>query len=112
MALAKLRLDGFFCLEAGDHWGRVTTRPFRLDGGTLEVNIDASQGELFVEVLDPDGKPYPGYDGNLNQTKKGVNDLRFAPRWKNDKNLEQLKGKVVKLRFRMKNAKLYAFKIK
>jgi hypothetical protein len=112
LALAKLRLDGFFYLEAKDLWGRVTTKPFKLEGDTLEINIDASQGEFLVEVLDENDKPYSGYGWDVNRVSKVVDELRFKPRWKNDKNLGQLKGKVVKLRFRMKNAKLYAFQIK
>ena len=39
-------------LEAGGEWGHVTTKPFRLDGDTLEVNIDASEGGFLVEILD------------------------------------------------------------
>jgi hypothetical protein len=41
IALARRRLDGFACLEVRDRQGSVTTRPFRLDGGELEVNVDA-----------------------------------------------------------------------
>lgn len=111
MALAKLRLDGFFFLEAKDAWGHVTTKPFMLEGNTLELNIDASHGEFFVEMLDENGKPYPGYDEKAAPISKGVNELRFTPRWENDRDLGQLKGKVVNLRFVMKNARLYAFKI-
>ncbi len=112
LALAKLRLDGFFYLEAKRKWGEVTTRPFTLEGDTLEVNIDASQGAFVVEVLDENGQPYDGYGEKGNPVVKGVDDLRFTPRWRDDRSLAPLKGKVVKLRFKMKNAKLYAFKIK
>ena len=58
IGLAKLPLDRFVCLEAGDEWGQVTTKPFTLDGDTLEVNIDASEGGFLVEVLDADNQPY------------------------------------------------------
>ncbi len=57
IALAKLRLDGFVCLRAGDEPGVVVTRPFELEGGTLRVNVDASGGDppaggkVRVEVL-------------------------------------------------------------
>ena len=112
LALAKLRLDGFFYLQTKDLWGRVTTKPFRLVGDTLEVNIDASRGEFFIEVLDKNNKPYPGYGWDQSRIYKGRDNLRFKPRWQNDKNLKELKGKVVKFRFRTKNAKLYAFQVK
>jgi hypothetical protein len=112
IGLAKLRLDGFVCLEAGDDWGQVITKPFKLEGDTLEVNVDASQGEFLVEILDANDKPYLGYGGDINQTSKGIDDLRFKPRWKDHQDLTGLKGQVVKLKFRMRNAKLYAFQIK
>ena len=55
-------------LEAGDEWGHVTTKPFRLDGDTLEVNIDASEGGFLVEVLDADNHPYVDSAQNRNLT--------------------------------------------
>jgi hypothetical protein len=112
IGLAKLRLDGFVCLEAGNEWGQIMTKPFKLEGETLEVNIDASQGEFFVEVLDANDKPYPGYGWDINRVSKDVDDLRFKPLWIDNKDLTGLKGKVVKFKFRMRNAKLYAFQIK
>jgi len=112
IGLATLRLDGFVCLEASDEWGQVTTKPFKLEGDTLEVNVDASQGEFLVEVLDASNKPYRGYGGDRSRASKGVDDLRFKPRWQDSQDLTGLKGQVVKLKFRMRNAKLYAFQIK
>ena len=118
LALAKLRLDGFFCLEAKDQWGQVTTKPFTLEGDTLEVNIDASEGQFLVEVLNENNRPYDGREGELeydwenNRIYGGVDGLRIKPRWRGDRNLQPLKGEVVSLRFHLRNAKLYAFQIK
>jgi hypothetical protein len=111
IGLATLRLDGFVCLEAGDAWGQVVTKPFKLKGDTLEVNVDASQGEFIVEVLDVHDKPYRGYGWDGSRTFKGV-ALRFQPRWQENQDLARLKGQVVKMKFKMRNAKLYAFQIK
>lgn len=105
-------------LEAGDEWGHVTTKPFRLDGDTLEVNIDALGGGFLVEVLDADHQPYVDsakkqeFDWDNNRIYRNVDGLRLQPRWRGDRNLESLVGKVVRLRFRLRNAKLYAFQIK
>ena len=105
-------------LEAGDEWGHVTTKPFRLDGDTLEVNIDASEGGFLVEILDANNQPYVDsaakqeFDWDNNRIYRNVDGLRLQPRWRGDRNLESLVGKIVRLRFRLRNAKLYAFQIK
>ena len=105
-------------LESGVEWGHVTTKPFRLDGDTLEVNIDASEGGFLVEVLDADNQPYVDsakkqeFDWDNNRIYRNVDGLRLQPRWRGDRNLESLVGKVVRLRFRLRNANLYAFQIK
>ena len=118
IGLAKLPLDRFVCLEAGDEWGQVTTKPFTLDGDTLEVNIDASEGGFLVEILDADNQPYVDsekkleFDWDNNRIYRNVDGLRLSPRWRGDRNLESLVGKVVRLRFHLRNAKLYAFQIK
>jgi hypothetical protein len=116
IGLAKLRLDGFFCLQAKDDWGQVTTKPFRLESDTLEVNIDASDGQFLVEVLAENHRPYvegeAQYDWDNNRIYEAVDELRLRPRWRGDQNLEALQGRVVRLRFHLRNAKLYAFQVK
>ena len=118
IGLAKLPLDRFVCLEVGDEWGQVTTKPFTLDGDTLEVNIDASEGGFLVEILNADNQPYVDsekkleFDWDNNRIYRNVDGLRLQPRWRGDRNLESLIGKVVRLRFHLRNAKLYAFQIK
>ena len=112
IGLAKLRLDGFICLEAKDEWGVVTTKPFTLEGESLELNVDASNGEFFVDVLDADGQPFPDYDKKHSQNLKDVDEIRFTNQWNDERNLSALKGKVIQLRFRLHNAKLYSFTIK
>ena len=118
IGLSTLRLDGFICLEAiGDEWGQITTKPFILEGDTLQINVEAAEGALLVEVLDENDSPYVNrerkqeFDWGSNRIYECVDQLRFEPRWRGDRNLESLKGKVVKLRFHLRNAKLYAFQI-
>jgi hypothetical protein len=60
IGLATLRLDGFVCFKAKNGRGFVATKPFVLKGRTLQVNADADQGELRVEVLTPEGNPIDG----------------------------------------------------
>jgi hypothetical protein len=110
--LAKIRLDCFIALEAGEEPGQVVTKPFRVEGDRLEVNVDARQGQLQVEILDEQGKPIPGYTLEGSRAQTDANSVRFEPTWKNRANLTPLRGKTVSLRFVLRNARLYAFQIR
>ena len=109
IGLATLRLDGFVCLAAKERIGKVITKPFKLEGDRLEVNVDAKGGWVRVELLDAAGAPIPGFSGKDAKIHKGIDELRFAPQWKSRGDLSKLKGKIVRLRFTLRNAKLYAF---
>ena len=111
IGLATLRLDGFVSLSADNRPGAVTTRPFKLEGSKLEVNVDASQGWVCVEVLDSAGQPIPGFAGTDCRHIKGVDKLRLEPKWKSHAALDALKDREVRLRFHLQNAHLYAFKV-
>ena len=107
IGLAKLRLDGFICLEAKDKPGTVVTKPFKLEGKTLQVNVDARAGRIQVEILDDNGAPIPGFSGKDATDYQAVDELRFKPAWKDHQDLSALAGKVVKIRLRLRNARLY-----
>jgi len=109
IGLAKLRLDGFFCLTAGDKPGTIVTKPFKLEGDKLEVNVDAKAGWVQVELLDENGKAIPGFSGKAAKQHKGADELRLTPRWNSGGDLSPLTGKTVKLKFTLQNARLYAF---
>ncbi len=109
IGLATLRRDGFVALRAGNQPGIVITKPFKLIGDRLSVNVDAGMGEIRVEVLDVHGQPIPGYTGNNAPRASGVNDLTWQPRWKSVSNLAALRNQVIRLKFTLQNARLYAF---
>jgi hypothetical protein len=112
IGLAKLPLDRFISQSAKDKLGTITTKPFKLEGDTLQVNVDAGKGRFHVEILDADGKPIPGFTVNEFNYYGSVEELRLKPQWKNNKDLSTLKGKTISLKFYLYNAKLYAFQIK
>ena len=60
--LAKLRLDGFVSLDAGDEMGHVVTRPFRCDGAKLTINAEGRGGSIQVAVLDENGLHHEGFE--------------------------------------------------
>jgi hypothetical protein len=82
-----------------------------LAGKRLELNIEAKAGDVEVEVLDANHKPVVGFSGEASSVSNSVDELRFQPKWTRQADLSSLVGKVVRLRFRFRNAKLYAFHI-
>ena len=112
IGLAKLPLDRFICQKAEDKLGTITTKPFQLEGDTLQANVDAKKGRFYVEVLDADGKPIPGFAVNEAKLFGDVDELRLEPQWNSHEDLSALKGETIRLKFYLYNAKLYAFQIK
>lgn len=112
IGLAKLPLDRFISQSAKDELGTITTKPFVLEGETLQVNVDAGDGRFYAEILDADGKPIPGFTVNEAKIFGGVDQLRLEPWWEGQKDLSSLKSKTIRLKFYLYNAKLYAFQIK
>lgn len=111
IGLATLRLDGFVCLAAQEEAGFVETKPFVLKGNTFELNVDAGEGEVWVEVLDGNGDPTPALSGENSIRYQAVDNLRLNVGWRNRPDLEKLLGKVVRLRVHLRNARLYSFRI-
>jgi len=104
---ATLRLDGMISLTAKERPGTVTTKPFKLAGDKLQVNVRGD--EFLVEVLDQQGEPIPGFSANEATKYEHTDDLRLTPTWK--KRLATLTGRIIRLRFHLKNANLYSFQL-
>lgn len=106
--LAKLRLDGFVSLD-GEEQGVVVTKPFMLKGESVYVNADARWGELHAEIMDAETmKTHPGFVVWLGKTNAVKGDhLRAQITWKD--NPELVFEKPVRLRFILRQARLYSF---
>ncbi len=112
IGLASLRLDGFVSLETkNDASGFVVTRPFELAGDLLQVNANAKNGQLLVEVLDRSGDPIEGFSAATCRPLQ-KDRLRHEIRWGGKRRLEELTGRTIRLRFQLDGqAKLFAFEI-
>ncbi|MHC4213861.1 MAG: hypothetical protein ACYSWP_10860, partial [Planctomycetota bacterium] len=116
------RLDGFTSLDAGDSKAIIITKPFVFEGDKLLVNANVT-GSMKVGLLNLPGMEISGYNiGLTNKPKKPVpgfnvancktitgDSVRHQVTWNGDPRLENLAGRVVRLRIEMQNAKLYAF---
>jgi hypothetical protein len=109
---AVMRLDGFVSADAPYGGGELTTRPLRFSGSRLELNVDtAGGGGVRVELLDGTGKPIRGLSGAASVWHVG-NSVRLSVTWPGDVDLESWAGKPVRLRFVLRDAKLYAFQFR
>ncbi len=104
-----IRPDGFISVNAPYQGGELVTRPLTFHGSKLSLNMATSAaGGLWVEIQSPDGKPIDGFA--LNDCSEIIGDrLAHQVRWKPGANLGALRGKPVRLRFRLKDADLYSF---
>ena len=84
-----LRLDGFASLAASFDGGRVTTRPFAVNGNELWVNAKADYGQLTVELLDGEEKPIPGYAAE-DCVALAEDGVAIPVRWRGDGGLNAL----------------------
>jgi hypothetical protein len=104
--LARLRLDGFVSLDA-EAEGEVVTERFTLNGADLYVNADVPHGELRAEILDAETMhPLPGLSESECLPLNG-DHLRGKLVWKDSPRL--VSEKAVRVRFILRQAKLYAF---
>lgn len=101
--LATLRRDGFASLDAEADEKSLTTRPLTFKGAHLFVNLDAPNGSLRAEVL--------GAGGEVLATSEPVkgDSTRAKLAWKGRADLTEFAGKPVRLRFFLKQGKLYSF---
>ncbi|MDB6027135.1 MAG: hypothetical protein JWM68_3358, partial [Verrucomicrobiales bacterium] len=114
IGMATMRLDGFAAWEAGAESGELLTQPFHCNGDRLFINADAQNGSVTVEVLDEKGNPLKGLDAKscrVVSTDTLAKERDGWVQWKNQKDIHRLKGKQIQLRFTLKNAKLYSFRI-
>jgi hypothetical protein len=106
LVLAKVRLDGFVSLDAGEA-GMMTTKPFLPRGGQLLVNIDAAKGTVSAEVLDAETQqPLTGF-GRADAIALQGDHLRGPLRWQGQSTLAA--DRAVQVRFHLQGAKLYSF---
>lgn len=103
-----LRLDGFVSVQASLSGGEVVTKPFRMSGSKLILNVATSAaGCVQVEVQSASGQPLAGLA--LDDCREIFGgDVQRAVQWK-DGDLRPLSGQAIRLRFVLKDADLYSF---
>lgn len=105
----SLRLDGFVSVSAPLSGGEIVTKPLVFTGKNLTLNFASSAaGDVRVEIQDEAGKAMPGFA--LDDCPPHFGDsLDRVVTWKAGGDLSSLAGKVVRLRFVLRDADLYAY---
>ena len=114
MALRRysLRIDGFVSAFAPLSGGEVTTKPLTFQGQQLVLNVATSAaGGVRTEVQTPDGAPIEGFA--LADCEEIFGDAtERVVWWKGNPDIARLAGQPIRLRFRIKDADLYAFRFR
>lgn len=106
---ATIRRDGFISADAGYGGGQFTTPPLSFGGNCLELNLDGSAGGwLKVEIQDAEGRPLQGHSLDDADPVMG-NGLNKTVTWKNQYDVGKFADQRVRLRFVMRDMKLYSF---
>ena len=99
-------------------FGQLVTRSFGFTGSRLHLNVERAPvaagpgpGEVRVELLTFNHRKIEGFtfDDADPITESGIDQVVS---WNGESDLSRLAGQPIKLRFYMKNAKLYAFQFK
>ena len=113
ITLATWRKDGFVCLEAPED-GYFATTPFVFTGGRLKLNgWSRYRGGINVELADSTNESHSfaetvsgrGFD---DCDEISGSDVGRTVTWNGESDLSQWEGKLVRLRFKMRRARLYS----
>jgi hypothetical protein len=112
-----LRLDGFASVHAGADAGEIITHPLRFVGKELVINGSSSAGgSVRIELQTAAGQPIPGF--TLADSVPFVGDAIEQPlAWRREKaeptkDLANLAGRPVRLRFELVDADLYSIQFR
>ncbi len=103
------RLDGFISADADYTGAEFTTPLLEFSGTHLQLNADCSaMGEIWVEIRDDRNVPVPGY--TMEDSVSVERNQTAAPVvWREREDVAELVGRPVRLHFRLRACKLYAF---
>lgn len=110
IGLAVMRLDGFVSVDAEYTGGEVITPVIRYDGSLLYLNLDTGGGgSIRVELQDAHGLPLAGRS-EADASFMCGNSVSMPASWGESRSVGEWAGKPVRLRFVMRDCKLYSFR--
>lgn len=79
------------------------SKPMRVTGDELHVNVDSARGQLVVAFTDDEGRPLPDYTSAPIAVDQTDDLVHFA------QSLGALAGREVRVRLELRNASLYSY---
>lgn len=110
----EYRKDGFVSIQGGAEGGEVVTRLLTVDptASSLQINAVAQTGgSVRVGFETEDGTPVPGFSLDDAVPFTG-DDLDHVLAWAGGSDLTALRGRSLRLRFRMVDADVYALQFR
>lgn len=109
VGVVRQRLDGFVSADAGSNGGTLRTPAVVFRGSRLRLNVDTgAMGTAFVGLFDENDRPIPGFAVE-DCEEIGGNFVDQAVYWKGKADVSALAGRPLRIHFKLKRAKLYAF---
>jgi hypothetical protein len=108
VGLATWRRDGFVSMHSGPEGGELLSTAFICTGSQLHLNIDASDGEVIVQICNHQGKPQPDWAVSALSAPLRGDSTDTVVNWPNS-DLSTLIGQPITLRVRLRNGDLYSF---
>ncbi|MDF2720019.1 MAG: hypothetical protein K0R28_6944, partial [Paenibacillus sp.] len=105
-----VRKHGFASVHAGYDGGEFITRPLTFEGNRLLMNLSTSAaGSIRVEMQDEYGQPIDGF--RLSDMEPMYGDtLEGTVHWRDGADLGHWIGRIVRFRFELKDADLFAIR--
>ena len=113
IALATWRKDGFVYLDAAED-GYFATTPFVYEGGRLKINgWTRYRGGISVELADATNESHSFAEPVPDRTFADCDEVTIGGvdrtvTWNGESDLSPWQGKMVRLRFKLRRARLYA----
>ena len=113
IALATWRKDGFVYLDAAED-GYFATTPFVFEGSRLKMNgWTRYRGGISVEIADSTGESHSFAEPARGRTFADCDEVTIGGvdrtvTWNGESDLSAWQGKTVRLRFKLRRARLYA----
>jgi hypothetical protein len=105
---STMRLAGFASIHASNDGGELLTQPIVFQGNRLSLNFATSAfGALRVEIQDQSGQTLLGFALTDSVELYGDTVARAAL-WQSGSDLSSLAGKLIRLRFVLRDADLYS----
>lgn len=86
----------------------LMTRPFAVENGEIYINASALGGSVTLECCDTTGQPIEGFAFGDCVPFTG-DSIAAEVEWKGKPDLSKLECKVIRVKVRARNAKLYSF---